>query len=126
MLLKSIVGFAAAIACLLQLNSVSNAQPGGNVRGNCRIETAQIGQATFTVDVRITAGNRCWMVFDSRVSGLKWNGAPRCGTLNFTEGPIGWEFIAGSQPCIDEKFVVTVVYATANATVEYTFNVEPR
>jgi hypothetical protein len=129
---KSIVGLAAAIVGLVQLNSAvaCSDEPGwpnlqGRLRGPCEISGEQTGYATWTGELHISPGGRCSLVFHpSLVNGVTWKGSPQCGNLT-TDNANEWEFKAVSEDCI-EDFTIVINTPDPNAprlTCEYTFHV---
>jgi len=137
MFIRSLFGFAGVVACLLQMNATSRAEiegepPGisGPVHGPCRIAGARSGAESWKVDVYIHPGDRCWQFYGPSVTGVFQSPANvRCGTFVLTQNVFGWEFTAGSQPCIDKvnlQLVVNLGGQQYTLYYEYTINVEPR
>jgi hypothetical protein len=136
MFIKSLFGLAGVIACSLQMASTSMAEiegepPGisGAVQGPCRIAGARSGAESWKVDLYIYTGDRCWQFYGPAVTGVTQYAASRCGTFVLTQNGYGWEFTAGSQPCIETiplKLVVNLGGQQYTLDYEFTINVEPR
>src|SRR4051812_38630874 len=104
---KSRWGFALTIACFLQLTGTSYSEVEGELPGvsgpphGCRIAGSRSGAETWSIDVYVHTGDRCWQFFGPSVTGTAQYGSATCGTFTLTQNVMGWEYVAGQQPCIE-------------------------